>query len=59
MTALTERFLRELTEKHDVEDAVFLVDGAQHLQTALRRYGLRFRYENMEIGTLLNVSFER
>ncbi len=44
-TALTERFLRELTEKHDVEDAVFLVDGAHHLQTALRRRRLRFRYE--------------
>ncbi|SFC60035.1 Transposase (or an inactivated derivative) [Halobiforma haloterrestris] len=44
-TALTERFLRELIEKHDVENAVFLVDGAQHLQTALRRRGLRFRYE--------------
>ncbi|ELZ16918.1 transposase [Natrinema thermotolerans DSM 11552] len=42
---MTERFLQELTEKHDVEDAVFLVDGAQHLQTALRRHGLRFRYE--------------
>jgi len=27
-TALTERFLQELREKHDVEDAMFLVDGA-------------------------------
>ncbi|WP_226483336.1 IS6 family transposase [Natrinema amylolyticum] len=44
-TALTERFLQELTEKHDIDDAVFLVDGAKHLQTALRRSGLRFRYE--------------
>ncbi|WP_440767224.1 IS6 family transposase [Natronorubrum sp. DTA7] len=44
-TALTERFLQELTEKHDLDDAVFLVDGAKHLQTALRRSGLRFRYE--------------
>ncbi|WP_226043181.1 IS6 family transposase [Natrinema sp. DC36] len=44
-TALTERFLHELTEKHDPDDAVFLVDGAKHLQTALRRSGLRFRYE--------------
>jgi putative transposase len=44
-TALTEIFLRELREKHDVSDAVFLVDGARHLQTALRRSGLRFRYE--------------
>ncbi|WP_436346811.1 IS6 family transposase [Natronorubrum sp. FCH18a] len=44
-TALTERFLQELTEKHDLDDTVFLVDGAKHLQTALRRSGLRFRYE--------------
>jgi len=44
-TALTEIFLRELREKHDVENAVFLVDGAQHLQTALHRAGLRFRME--------------
>ncbi len=44
-TALTEQFLRILTEKHDLDDTVFLVDGAKHLQTALRRSGLRFRYE--------------
>jgi len=42
-TALTERFLQELREKHDVEDAVFLVDHAQHLKTALQRVGLRFQ----------------
>jgi putative transposase len=42
-TSLTEIFLRELREKHDVETAVFLVDGAQHLQTALQRAGLRFQ----------------
>jgi len=42
-TALTEIFLRELRQKHDVETAVFLVDGAQHLQTALDRAGLRFQ----------------
>jgi len=42
-TALTEIFLRELRQKHDVENAVFLVDGAQHLQTALQRAGLRFQ----------------
>ena len=44
-TALTQRFLRELREKHDVADAVFLVDHAQHLATALQRAGLRFRTE--------------
>ena len=42
-TALTEMFLRELRQKHDVETSVFLVDGAQHLQTALQRAGLRFQ----------------
>ncbi|AJF24443.1 transposase [Haloarcula sp. CBA1115] len=42
-TILTEVFLRELRQKHDVETAVFLVDGAQHLQTALQRAGLRFQ----------------
>ncbi|SDY56295.1 hypothetical protein SAMN04487946_12319, partial [Halobellus clavatus] len=36
---------RELREKHDVESAVFLVDGAQHLQTALARASLRFQTE--------------
>lgn len=34
-TTLTEILLRESRQKHDVEIAVFLVDGAQHLQTAL------------------------
>ncbi|WP_423999715.1 IS6 family transposase [Haloarcula salina] len=42
-TTLTEIFLRELRQKHDIETAVFLVDGAQHLQTALQRAGLRFQ----------------
>ena len=42
-TALTRQFLRELREKHDVSDAVVLVDYAQHLATALRRAGLRFQ----------------
>lgn len=44
-TALTEMFLRELEEKHDVEDAVFLVDSAPWLKAALHQLGLRFRYE--------------
>jgi len=43
--ALTERFLRELRAKHDVEDALFLVDGAPWLQAALHRYDYRFHHE--------------
>ena len=42
-TALTQQFLRELREKHDIENAVFLVDNAQHLAAALQRAGLRFQ----------------
>ncbi len=44
-TALTEIFLRELRQRHNVEDAMFLVDGATHLQAALHRAGLRFQTE--------------
>ena len=44
-TSLTQIFLRELREKHDVEGSLFLVDGATHLQTALDRASLRFQYE--------------
>jgi len=42
-TALTEQFLQELREKHDIEDVVLLVDHAQHLKTALQRVGCRFQ----------------
>jgi transposase-like protein len=44
-TALTEMFMKELSEKHNVQDAVFLVDSAPWLQAALHHLGLRFRYE--------------
>ncbi len=49
---LAHSFFRELREKHDVDDAVFLVDGtvflvdgATQLKDACTRHGLRFRYE--------------
>jgi putative transposase len=42
-TALTQQFLREIRERYDVSDAVFLVDYAQYLAAALRRAGLRFK----------------
>jgi len=42
-TALTEIFLRELRQKHDVDDALFLVDAAPHLESAVHRAGLRFQ----------------
>ncbi|WP_257627697.1 IS6 family transposase [Haloplanus salinarum] len=42
---IAHSFFRELREKHDVDDAVFLVDGAKPLNDACRRHGLDFRYE--------------
>ncbi len=44
----TNAFLRvfhELREKHDVDDAVFLIDGPHSLKDACNRYGLDFRDE--------------
>lgn len=41
MTALTERFLQELHETHDAEDAVFLVDHTPHRKTPPKQLGLR------------------
>ncbi len=38
-------FFAELREKHDVDDAVFLIDGAPQLKDACSRHGLDFRYE--------------
>lgn len=43
-TAITELFLDELTQKHAVSDAEFLVDGAPWLKAALHHAGLRFRH---------------
>ncbi|WP_435193841.1 IS6 family transposase [Natronomonas sp. EA1] len=42
---LAQSFLTELSEKHDVSDAVFLVDGSHSLQAACQRHGFDFRYE--------------
>jgi transposase-like protein len=42
---LSHAFFAELREKHDVENAVFLVDGAAPLRDACQRHGLDFRYE--------------
>jgi transposase-like protein len=51
-------FFGELREKHDVDDAVVLVDGASPLQDACTRHGLDFRYERHENRNSANVSLE-
>ena len=42
---LAHSFLAEVAEKHDVADAVFLIDGSHSLQAACHRAGYDFRYE--------------
>ena len=41
----TKLFLRDLAEKHEVDDAEFLVDGAPWLQAGLFELGMHFRHE--------------
>ena len=43
--ALANQFFAELREKHDVDDATILVDGAASLQQACRKHDLDYRYE--------------
>jgi putative transposase len=43
--AFSEHFIAELLEKHDLDDAVFLVDGAPWLHGALHRHGCDWRHE--------------
>jgi transposase-like protein len=43
--AVADQFFADLREKHDVDDAIILVDGAAPLQQACRKHGLDFRYE--------------
>ncbi len=42
---LSAIFFRELRQRHDVDEALFLVDGAPWLQAALHRHGLDFQHE--------------
>ena len=44
-SVLTQQFLAELREKHDVDDAVFLIDGSHSLKDACSRHGLDHRVE--------------
>ena len=42
---LAHGFFTELRNKHDVDDATFLIDGAKPLKDACSRHGLDFKYE--------------
>ncbi|WP_181685742.1 IS6 family transposase [Halorhabdus salina] len=44
-SAIAHAFFHELLEKHDVERAMFLIDGSHSLKDACNRHGLDFKYE--------------
>ena len=44
-SVLAQQFLAELREKHDVDDAVFLIDGSHSLKDACSRHSLDLRVE--------------
>jgi transposase-like protein len=44
-TVTTRMFLKELAEKHEADEAEFLVDGAPWLQAGLCELGRHFRHE--------------
>ena len=44
-TMMAHAFVAELREKHDVEDAVFLINGSHSVNAACARHDLDFRYE--------------
>ena len=56
---IADQFFAELREKHDVEDAIFLVDGAVPLHRTCENMTSISDTNDMEIGTASNVSFVR
>ena len=56
---IAREFLTELAEKHDVEDALFLVDDADDLIGGLRRENYSYRSNNTASEIPSNVSLER
>ena len=44
-TVIAQTFLAEIDEKHDISEAVFLVDGSHLLQAACHGAGYDFKYE--------------
>ena len=56
---IADQFFAELREKHDVDDAIFLVDGAVPLHRACENMASISDTNDMEIGIASNVSFVR
>ena len=48
---IAHAFVAELREKHDVDDAVFLIDGSQSLKAACSKHGRLFGPHEFIIST--------
>lgn len=55
----TERFIRELSDRYNIDDALFLVDGTDPLQTDSVDSDCDFSMNAAEIETVQNDSFGR
>jgi transposase-like protein len=51
--------LTELQENHDVNGALFLINGSKSLQAVCNRQVFDFRYADMGIGTPLNTYLQK
>jgi len=49
-TVLAQQFLAEVSEKHDVDNAVFLVDGSHSLHAACHRAGYDSSYVSQTVS---------
>jgi transposase-like protein len=58
-TVIAQSFFAEINEKHDVSDAVFLVDGSTHYKLRVTEQATISDMKNMEIGMPSNVSSEK
>jgi transposase-like protein len=58
-SVLAQAFITELREKHDVDDAVVLIDSSHSLKDACRHHGLDSRYEKHGNRNSANVFFLR
>ena len=56
--ALTERFLQKLTERHDLEDAIFSVMEQNISRLHAADLGTNLETGNAEIGTVLKMFFK-
>ena len=55
--AITKEFIAELSQKHDVDDAVFLIGDARELEPALRRSGFEYRVERHGLRNKIECVF--